>query len=113
MNTPSDAVRRSLTDRLAELSARIARIEQEIRQPLQQDFAEQATEREDDEAKDALEKVALAEVGLINKVLVRLESGDYGYCATCGDAIDPERLEVLPAALQCFVCANKATAAPS
>ncbi len=43
----------------------------------------------------------------IDQALERLGHGDYGRCETCGLAIDPERLEVLPAARQCVDCARR------
>lgn len=41
----------------------------------------------------------------IDAAVERLGHGSYGRCETCGVAIDPERLEVLPAARQCVGCA--------
>ncbi|GAB90756.1 TraR/DksA family transcriptional regulator [Gordonia rhizosphera] len=41
----------------------------------------------------------------IDAALDRLGHGAYGRCETCGTPIDPERLEVLPAARQCVKCA--------
>ncbi|QGS22951.1 hypothetical protein FOB84_00850 [Gordonia bronchialis] len=46
--------------------------------------------------------VRLAE---IDAALARHGKGSYGRCETCGMPIDPERLEVLPAARQCIGCA--------
>lgn len=39
-----------------------------------------------------------------NHALERLERGDYGKCERCGNEIDPQRLEVLPAARLCVRC---------
>ncbi|TAK96005.1 MAG: TraR/DksA family transcriptional regulator [Aquabacterium sp.] len=38
------------------------------------------------------------------QALERIESGDYGYCEECGDAIGVARLEVLPEAHLCVGC---------
>ncbi|MCH5642612.1 MULTISPECIES: TraR/DksA C4-type zinc finger protein [unclassified Gordonia (in: high G+C Gram-positive bacteria)] len=43
----------------------------------------------------------------IDAALERLGRGSYGRCETCGRQIDPERLEVLPAARQCVDCARR------
>lgn len=43
----------------------------------------------------------------IDDALNRLAHGAYGRCETCGTPIDPERLEVLPAARQCVGCAMR------
>ncbi len=36
--------------------------------------------------------------------LARLRSGIYGICIECDEAIDPKRLETVPAALRCVDC---------
>jgi DnaK suppressor protein len=65
---------------------------------------------------DALQSQAMAqenkrrrEVQLvrIQAALERLETGDYGYCASCGEEISPRRLEVDPANPFCIACASK------
>ncbi|MDL9935983.1 TraR/DksA C4-type zinc finger protein [Gordonia sp. ABSL1-1] len=43
----------------------------------------------------------------IDAALLRMGEGSYGRCETCGVAIDPERLEVLPATRQCVGCAAR------
>lgn len=103
-----DLIRQHLTARLSELSAQVGRIEQEQGQPLDDDFEEQAVAREDDEALDAVERSALTEIALTRRALARLDSGAYGLCTMCGEAIAPARLEALPAAMQCIRCASAA-----
>ena len=47
---------------------------------------------------------------LLHKVehaLRRIESGGYGICEVCGEAIPVARLEVLPYATTCVTCASK------
>ena len=44
------------------------------------------------------------ELAATNQALERIESGDYGYCEECGDAIGVARLEVLPEAHLCVSC---------
>jgi DnaK suppressor protein len=47
---------------------------------------------------------------LLHKVehaLRRVQSGDYGVCEVCGEAIPVARLEVLPYATTCVTCASK------
>ncbi|GAC51017.1 TraR/DksA family transcriptional regulator [Gordonia aichiensis] len=43
----------------------------------------------------------------IDAAIARAGRGEYGRCETCGRSIDPERLEVLPAARQCIDCARR------
>lgn len=40
----------------------------------------------------------------IDKSLAEIESGDYGYCETCGVEIGLRRLEARPTATQCIDC---------
>lgn len=42
----------------------------------------------------------------IEPALRRLESGDYGYCADCNEAIAPARLEFDPTCSTCIACAE-------
>lgn len=43
----------------------------------------------------------------IAAALLRIESGDYGYCAECDEPIDPRRLKFDPTAPLCVECADK------
>lgn len=99
-------VRETLTRRRAELQARASRIEAELGQPIEDDFEEQALDREDDEPLDAIERSALGEIEAIDKALARLEEGVYGLCLSCGEKIDPKRLQAMPAAAECIACAD-------
>ena len=103
----SDLTRRRLTARLAELNAMIDRIEDEQRQPLDDDFAEQVVVREDDETLDAVERSALAEAALTRRALVRLNAGVYGLCLSCGQPVAAHRLEAMPATPYCIRCASE------
>lgn len=44
------------------------------------------------------------ELAATKQALERIESGEYGYCEECGDAIGVARLEVLPEAHLCVSC---------
>ena len=64
---------------------------------------------------DALQDQAMAleverrranELRRIEASLRRVESGDYGYCVTCGEAIVRKRLELDPAVPVCIDCAS-------
>lgn len=105
MKADTASLRAGLATRLAELEARVSQIEDEQRQPLDDDFAEQAVAREDDEALDAVERSALAEIAATREALERIDGGTYGACVRCGEAIAPARLEAMPAAALCISCA--------
>jgi RNA polymerase-binding transcription factor DksA len=42
----------------------------------------------------------------IEMALQRIKSKTYGVCATCGEPIEPERLQIVPTAVNCSVCAE-------
>ena len=42
----------------------------------------------------------------LDRALARLEDGDYGTCARCGEPITSERLAARPAPLACINCAG-------
>ncbi|GAB3607867.1 TraR/DksA C4-type zinc finger protein [Conyzicola nivalis] len=44
----------------------------------------------------------------IEHAIVRLDEGDFGTCATCGNTIPFARLEARPYSTQCVACASKA-----
>ena len=76
-------------------------------EPVEKDFAEQATQRENDDVLMALNQDAKHIVSQINSALHRIETGDYGYCTECGGEISEERLEIVPYAALCIKCAEK------
>ena len=45
----------------------------------------------------------------IDAALVRLGTGDYGICRSCGRPIDPARLDARPTAALCIECARRAS----
>jgi RNA polymerase-binding transcription factor len=40
----------------------------------------------------------------VEAALKRIDSGEYGLCAKCGNPINPERLEAMPEAIYCMDC---------
>lgn len=98
-------LKQKLTDRLHELGVRVHDIEEDLRSPLNPDFAEQATEEEGSEVLKELETNALHEAEQIQAALERIDAGSYGECSGCGEAISPARLEALPYATTCIKCA--------
>lgn len=43
----------------------------------------------------------------INKKLEEIDRGIHGICHSCGEGINPKRLEAIPTASLCISCANK------
>lgn len=98
-------LRQNLVARLEELGHRVDDFESSLREPLDPDFAEQATQMEGDEVASALEHSAIVEAQHIKAAIDRIDAGDYGDCAKCGNKINPERLKALPYATECVNCA--------
>jgi len=104
----TNAVRAKLEARLAALGARVERVEEAQREPLDDDLSEQAVAREDDEALDGIERAAIADIAGIRQALARLDAGTYGHCVDCGGDIAQARLVALPTAARCIDCAHDA-----
>ena len=107
-------IRDQLQARCEELQSRLMRIEADRRRehgPLPQDFADQATIRENDEVLDRLAETVSAELAQAVHALERFDHGLYGDCERCGEAIDCERLRVLPTTTRCRHCAGVGAAA--
>lgn len=68
---------------------------------------EEATEALELEKRLALENRIRGQMGEIEHALHKFESGTYGRCDVCGQAIDPARLEALPQASLCLSCKAK------
>ena len=73
---------------------------------LDPDFSEQAVERQNDEVVDGLEHEVRAELIKVNRALERIKEGVGGECEKCGAEINPARIEILPYATLCIVCAD-------
>ena len=104
------AIREQLLQRREELNRRIHRITQDVRHadgPLPSDFSEQAVERETEEVMDALGEAGRQELSQINRTLARIDKGEYGICANCGEPIPEARLKILPHSEYCVSCAEK------
>ena len=91
-----------------ELSQRINAIDKDIRhEGMSSDWAEQATERENDEVLESLGNASAQELAMIDQALQRMDSGEYFICSECGADIPPARLELLPYTTLCVNCAEK------
>ena len=99
-----DALREQLENRLARLLHRVGRIEGDLRQTHDPDWAERATELENDEVLEGLDEMILREIEQIRTTLKRIESGSYGTCSACGGPIGAERLVAVPSADTCVAC---------
>lgn len=107
--TDQNSTRAGLQQRKQELQRRVEELRDDLMRtttPLEQDFAEQAVQRENDEVLSQLETSARAEIARIDRALAKVAQGTYGVCEACGGEIDPARLAVLPDASRCVRCAG-------
>ena len=106
-----EEIRDNLLDMLEELDERLEKITDDVkhvREPPEKDFAEQATEMENNEVLDYLGNATRAEIDQIKNAISRIDQGRYGRCSICGQTIDKERLEALPFSSKCIKCAEQA-----
>ena len=92
-----------------ELTRRITAIEADIhhkKEPVEKDFAEQVTQRENDDVLSAIDEEAKQTVHLIDAALTRIKNGNYEICAICGEKIPEKRLAALPYVTTCVSCAE-------
>ncbi len=66
--------------------------------------ADSASETQEMETLDSLSKRNIKSVQEIDEALRRLETGTYGVCENCSEAIAIERLELVPEARYCVSC---------
>jgi RNA polymerase-binding transcription factor DksA len=92
-----------------ELTDRVAAIEADVhhkREPVEKDFAEQVTQRENDEVLSAIDEEAQQTIYQIDAALGRIRDGKYGICAVCREKISDKRLTALPYITTCINCAE-------
>ncbi len=95
----------------ADLLARHERLDGHLHHrdgPVSADSTEQATERLNDDVVAALDDGVRRELFAIDAALERIDSGSFGICSVCGNAIEPARLEVIPYATACVGCKEAA-----
>ena len=76
------------------------------KEPINQDFAEQAVELENLEVLLELDRETRLELKNVLEALARIEDDDYGSCQRCGDQIAEARLMALPYIQTCIKCAD-------
>lgn len=106
----TDKFKQKLLDLRDEYNKKIGIIDADVHhknEPVEKDFAEQATQRENDDVLHALNQDAKQLVSQVNSALHRIETGDYGICTECGAEISEGRLEIMPYAALCIKCAEK------
>ena len=107
-----DKIKQQLQSLREEYTHRIDAIEVETHhkeEPVEKDFAEQATQSENDDVLAALDDEAQHMVMHIDAALYRVDQGTYGICKACSEPIANERLQAIPFASLCIGCAEKSS----
>jgi RNA polymerase-binding protein DksA len=100
---------------LAERARLLAEIDETIVAPGPMTYGSQAAAASQvfEQQRDlALRDRARQQLELVDAALVRLESGTFGRCLTCGRPIAAERLEALPWAGNCIDCQRERRGRP-
>lgn len=108
-----DEFERQLQAMRADYVKRISAIHKDthhINEPVEKDFAEQVSQRENDDVLNALDQEARDVVMRIDNALLRIQSGEYGMCLRCGCEIPKARLRAVPYAEYCVDCADEINA---
>jgi DnaK suppressor protein len=100
-----NAIKEELLERKDKLAGIIKKVEKTGREPLETDWKEQVVQRENEEVLSALDHSLNREYEQIEHALLRIEKGEYGICENCGERIAIKRLEALPDATLCIICA--------
>lgn len=104
MNTQT--IESRLVDLQQQLNHRIDAIKNDFAKGRSADFAEQITEKENDDVLMQLKDEAEAELLAVNKAIIKLRQGHYGNCEKCAEPIAQARLDTLPYTELCINCAK-------
>ena len=97
-------IQKKLKDKLQELTARAAGIDDDLSQPSDDDWEEQASEFANDDVLAKVGGVTLEEIRKVKFALAQLDAGTYGICTNCNAPIAKQRLAALPYATKCVKC---------
>jgi DnaK suppressor protein len=98
--------RSALQTRLAGLEERLSGVTKDITKTLSSDFAEQATERENDDVLEEIGRETRSSIQHLRAALQRMDEDGYGICASCGKEISAGRLDAIPESTFCVSCAD-------
>ena len=91
------------------LNQRLSRYQQHQRRadgPLDPDFAEQASETQNDEVVDILESEVRDQLARVDHAMERIDRGLGDICERCQATISAARLKALPESTLCADCAS-------
>ena len=93
----------ALRDRHARVAAHLRNADRDL--PV--DFADRATETENDAVLEVLDEAGRARIQSLEDALARMDRGALGVCVVCGGEIDPRRRVALPEATTCTRCGGR------
>ena len=97
-----------LIDQKNELSQRIEKIEADLKNRyVNSRSSQKAVDHSNDDVLGGLKNEAQTKLDLTDEALQRLTRGEFGHCIKCNTEINNERLNALPHAQLCRVCAQK------
>jgi len=99
-----ESEQKRLTEQLAQLKASVRPANERREGSPFGKREEEATETLELETRLALEKRIRDQLASLEHALDKFEKGTYGVCESCGQPIDPARLEALPQARSCMKC---------
>ena len=99
-----DSERKRLVEELEQLKANVRPADERREGSPFGKREEEATEALELEKRLTLEKRTRDQLADIEHALHKFEEGTYGLCDSCGQPIDPARLEALPQATLCLSC---------
>jgi len=105
-----EKVREKLLARRRALLSKVAQVESELRsldENLEPEPEEEGQEANLARLLERLEERERREIEEIDRALTRIATGDYGLCESCGEWIQPARLEAMPTAVLCVRCAEE------
>lgn len=99
-------LRAVLISRRDELQVTLSRVQEQLRNAtaVHADAADQAVASYDKNAMQLMAEMTSRQLRSLNEALQRLEGGDYGQCANCGQEIGITRLQAIPWARLCVGC---------
>lgn len=101
----TDQRKAALASKLADMEKRLAAVTRDITKTLSSDFAEQATERENDDVLEEIARETKLSIAKLKAALQRIDDDNYGLCGDCGEEIAEARLDALPESTLCVSCA--------
>lgn len=102
----SQDVKARLLQLQAEFAKRAEATQRDLQQAVDRDWDDAAQQRQNDEVLESLCAEARYELVRVSEALSRLDAGRYGQCTRCGAAIQTARLDAVPQADLCSLCAG-------